>query len=237
MSDDKKSANLPTRSTGKDVDDFLAKVAALPARRAGVRGRLMFALDATASREPTWDRACQIQGEMFVQADALGGLDVQLAYYRGFGEFRVTKWIGNASDLVRHMTGVRCLGGHTQIRKILKYAAKESRKRKVDALVFIGDCIEEDADELCHLAGELGLVGVPAFVFHEGGEPIAARIFQQIAKLSGGAYCPFNAASAQQLKELLSAVAVYAAGGRRALEDFGKKHGGAVLQLTHQVKA
>jgi len=30
-------------------------------------------------------------------------------------------------------------------------------------------------------------------------------------------------------------VAVYAAGGRRALLDYGEKTGGAALRLTHQV--
>ena len=86
------------------------------------------------------------------------------------------------------------------------------------------------------LAGQLGLHGVPAFIFHEGDNPAAARAFQQIAKLTNGAYCSFDSASAQQLRDLLSAVAVYAAGGRTALEDYGKRTGGAALRLTSQVK-
>ena len=81
-----------------------------------------------------------------------------------------------------------------------------------------------------------GLLGVPAFIFHEGGEITAGRAFTQHAQLTGGAYCRFDANSAQQLRDLLSAVAVYAAGGHKALQDFGKRRGGAVLQLTHQVR-
>jgi hypothetical protein len=119
---------------------------------------------------------------------------------------------------------------------VLRHAIDETKRKKVDAVVFVGDCVEEDIDELSHLAGELGLLGVPVFIFHEGSEPVAARVFPQIARLTNGAYCSFDAQSAQQLRDLLSAVAVYAAGGRRALEDFGKRTGGAVLRIASQVK-
>lgn len=227
---------LPTPSSNTDVADFLRKVAVTPIVREAGRGRLLFAMDATASREPTWDQACHLQAEMFEETAALGGLDVQLAYYRGFGEFRVTPWVSNSRDLVERMTRVRCLGGRTQIRKVLRHAQRETGQRKINALVFVGDCVEEDVDKLCHLAGELGLLGVPAFMFHEGHEPVARSAFQQIARLTGGAFSSFDAGSARQLRELLSAVAVYAAGGRPALEDYGRRKGGAVKQITYQVR-
>jgi hypothetical protein len=134
------------------------------------------------------------------------------------------------------MTGVRCLAGQTQIAKLLRHALAETRRKRINAVVFVGDCMEESVDLLCGLAGELGLLGVPLFIFHEGGEPVAARAFREMARLTRGAYCPFDAASARQLKELLSAVAVYAAGGLRALEDYGRKTGGLVPLLTRQVK-
>jgi hypothetical protein len=133
------------------------------------------------------------------------------------------------------MQGVSCVGGATQIGRVLRHAAKEARAGKVNALVFVGDAMEENVDELCQLAGELGLSGVPAFIFHEGNEEVAGRAFRQIAKLSGGAYCPFDARSAQQLRELLAAVAVYAAGGRQALLEHGKRKGGAALLLANKL--
>ena len=229
--------SAPLASSSAEVDAFLRKVARAPAiNRPGERGRLIFAMDATASREPSWDRACHIQGEMFKETAALGGLEIQLVYYRGFGECKASPWIANSNDLLKRMTGVMCLAGHTQIGKVLKHALKESKKQKVGALVFVGDSIEEDIDRLGHLAGELGLLGLPCFMFHEGQDPIARMAFQQIARLSGGAYCPFDATSAQQLRDLLAAVAVYAAGGRKALADYGDRKGGVVRQLTHQVK-
>jgi hypothetical protein len=231
-------SKLPDKAAGSgEVADFLRKLAATPAPRpdAGKRGRLLFALDATASRQPTWDRACHIQAEMFKETAALGGLDIQLVFYRGFGEFRSTGWLGDSHELARRMIGVSCLGGRTQIAKLLRHALAETRRQKINALVFVGDAMEEDVDELGHLAGELGLLGVPVFVFHEGRDPVAARTFQQIARLSNGAYCRFDANSAQQLRELLSAVAVFAAGGRPALENYSRRAGGAVLQITRQL--
>ncbi|MGB8276172.1 MAG: VWA domain-containing protein [Alphaproteobacteria bacterium] len=225
MSD--KTSRLPATSTEAEVAAFLEKVRSAPKPAAGPRGRLLFAMDATASREPTWDRACRIQGEMFEATKALGGLEIQLAFFRGFGEFRATPWLASAAELVRRMTGVFCLAGSTQIEKVLRHAVAETKARRVNALVYVGDCMEEDVDRLCGLAGELGLLGVPAFLFHEGDDPVAARAFKQIARLTGGAYCPFDSRSARQLAELLRAVAVYAAGGLAALEDLAKRGGGA----------
>lgn len=220
-----------------DVDAFLRQVAAMPppARDGRTKGRLIFALDATASRQPTWDRAQHIQAEMFEAASTLGGLEVQLVFYRGFGECKASPWVADAAALLKRMTAVSCLGGQTQIGKILAHARKQTEQKKVNAVVFVGDAMEEDPDHLCHLAGELGLLGVPVFMFHEGGDAVAGNIFRQIAKLSRGAYCPFDASSAQQLKDLLRAVAVYAAGGRAALRDWSRGRSDAVRLLTHQI--
>jgi hypothetical protein len=133
------------------------------------------------------------------------------------------------------MADVRCLGGQTQIVRVLRHALGETAARKVNALVFVGDCMEEDIDALSRAAGELGLKGVPCFMFQEGDDPVATRAFQQVAKLTGGAWCPFDAGSAEQLRQLLRAVAVFAAGGRAALADHGKRSGGMALRLTHQL--
>ncbi len=229
---------LPTRkSSGGEVAAFLGKVATTPApRSSGGRGRLLFAIDATASREPTWDMACHLQAEMFAETANLGGLEIQLCYYRGFGEFKATPWLANSDELIQLMTKVACVAGRTQICKVLRHAAAETKSQKVNAVVFVGDVVEEDIDELGHQAGELGLLGTPVFIFHEGGEPSSQSAFRQIAKLSGGAYCAFDAGSARQLRDLLTAVAVFSAGGRRALADYGRKTGGKVPQLTHQLQ-
>ena len=235
MSDDKKL--LSRGSSSSEIVDFLHKVAMAPSVAApGQRGRLIFAMDATGSREPTWDRASHTQAEMFKETSSLGGLEIQLVYYRGFGECRASPWISEPKEMLRRMTGVFCLAGHTQIAQVLRHAIKEAKSKKVNALVFVGDALEEDIDRLGHLAGQLGLLGMPCFMFHEGQDPVVANAFRQIARLSGGAYCPFDTSSPQQLRDLLSAVAVYAAGGRKALTAYSDKRGGVVRQLTHQVK-
>lgn len=231
-----KDPSLPAAgSSPSQVDEFLRQVAATPAPARQGRGRLVFAMDATASRQPSWDRAARIQGDMFLETARLGGLDVQLVYYRGFDECRASKWVGAAEDLLRMMRSVTCLGGYTQIGRVLQHVVKETERLRVHAAVFVGDAFEEDADAVCQRAGQLGVLGVPVFVFHEGVDATAGRVFPQIAKLSGGAYCRFDANSPQQLRDLLSAVAVYAAGGRKALAELGRRQGGMVLQLTHQM--
>ncbi|MBL4907412.1 MAG: hypothetical protein JKX94_08175 [Sneathiella sp.] len=230
--DNSKKEKVPT-----DVDAFLKKVSL--SRKTGHHsstGRLIFAIDATASRQPTWDHACHLQREMFDAAAEEGNLELQIAYFRGFGEFKATRWTADSRALIGPMSRVNCLGGHTQIIKVLNHTLKQTMKQRVNALVYVGDCMEEEADRLCHIAGQLGMQGVPVFVFQEGGDPSAEICFQQIAKLSGGAYCRFDSNSASMLKTLLKAVAVYAAGGRKALENYSQKVGGKTLLLVQQIK-
>ena len=228
------NTTLPTETASQaEVEAFLRQVAILPQPfpTAGHRARLMFALDATASRQPTWDRACQLQGDMFTAAAALGGLDIKLVYFRGYGECRAAPWLSNAAEVARRMTTVMCQAGYTQWRRVLDHALLETGRERVAALVCVGDAVEEDVDVLGDQAGRLGVLGVPVFLFHEGSDGTARRAFQEMARLSGGAYCAFDGSSARQLGDLLAAVAVYAAGGRLALEDFGRRGGGAVVRL------
>lgn len=236
--DKNEKSQVPASAQSAEVDAFLRKVAAMPtARPASGKGRLIFAMDATASREPSWDHAAKIQGEMFEAAAGLGGLDVQLVFYRGFNECKASRWLANAASLHAAMRAVFCVGGETQIARVLRHALNETEAHKIGALVFVGDAMEESLDELCALAGKLGLAGVPVFLFHEGHDPTAARAFQEIARLTRGAYCHFDAGSASELRALLGAVAAYAAGGQRALADYGKTTGGAALRLAHQLGA
>ncbi len=234
MSDSRKPL-APSRSgeavTTDDVDSFLANVsAAPPARTSNARGRLIFALDATASRQPTWDRAASLQAGMFESVAGIGGLDVQLAYYRGHAECRASTWTSSAAKLVGWMERIDCRAGRTQISRILEHGNAEARKAPVQALVFVGDMVEEDVDKLGDLAGQSKLLGLPVFVFQEGADRNASYAFGQIAKVSGGAHCRFDAASAGRLGELLNAVAVWATGGRAALERLGSTGATVLLE-------
>lgn len=204
--------------------------------RGGRRGRLVFALDATMSRQPTWDLATRIQAEMFEEVSAVGGLSVQLVYFRGFREFSASPWVADAAGLGAAMTGVDCRGGKTQLGRVLAHVREEAARETIAALVYVGDCFEEQPDPVLDLAGELGMRGVRAFLFQEGRDARAARVFRGIAQMTHGAYAPFDAGSAAQLRALLRAVAAYAAGGMAALSDHASRAGGAAMRLLKDMR-
>jgi hypothetical protein len=222
-------------SSGAEVDAFLARLNTIASLSSADRGRLIFAMDATMSRQPTWDLALALQADMFRAVKEVGGLDVQLVYFRGYGETRASKWVNDPEALARLMTRVSCQGGYTQIRKVLAHARRESEQHKVNAVVYVGDCMEEDIDELSQRAGALGLLGA-MFLFQEGREPRAELAFKEIARLTRGAYCHFDAGSSRQLRDLLAAVAVYATGGHKALRDYGAAtKSAAAVRLLEQL--
>lgn len=210
---------LPTqRSSSGEIDKFLKKskdITTFVSRQP----RLMFCIDATASRQPAWDRASQLQQQMFKTTASVAALSVQLCYYRGFSDFYASPWLGDSEQLARTMASVQCEGGHTQIGRLLKHAIAEHRKSPVRALVFIGDALEESPAALCQLAGQAGILKLPLFLFQEGTDARAEQCFRQLARLSGGAWARFDASSARTLAELLGAVASYVAGGHTALEN------------------
>jgi len=224
------------KSGRAEIDAFLDQARALTAAKAadGSRGRLVFAMDATMSRQPAWDIACAIQADMFKEAAATGGLDIQLVYFRGLGECRASRFVSDAKELGALMSRIACHGGHTQIGRVLAHVRKENAAQKVQALVYVGDAMEEKLDDLCAADGELGLLGVPAFLFQEGNDPVAEQAFRELARLSNGAYCRFSPGAAHELAELLRAVAAYAAGGLKALEN--ARRGSAAAKLLAQMK-
>ncbi|MDB5505039.1 MAG: hypothetical protein JWR89_4941 [Tardiphaga sp.] len=222
-------------SAAADIAAFVAKAKAMAPHAAGGRGRLVFALDATMSRQPTWDMACALQADMFREAAAVGSLDIRLVYFRGLSECRASGWIADTAQLAKLMARITCQGGQTQIGKVLSETRREAVTAGVRALVFVGDAMEESVDDLCAKAGELGLLKVPVFMFQEGHDPAAEQAFREIARLTGGAWCRFDPGAAAQLRELLRAVAAYAAGGREALVRLSQTAPGAA-RLLGQMK-
>ena len=216
-----------TASAAEDIAAFVAKARAMSPHSPQARGRLIFALDATMSRQPTWDMACALQADMFREAASVGSLDIRLVYYRGINECRASNWVSDTAHLGRLMSGIACQGGNTQIGKVLTEARREAVASGVRAMVFVGDAMEESVDDLCAKAGELGLIKVPVFMFQEGHDATAEQAFREIARLTGGAWCRFDPGAVAQLRELLRAAAAYAAGGREALLRLAKTAGGA----------
>lgn len=229
------SSDRAVVSAKQDVQAFLSKLATMP--KTGGDARLIFALDATASRQSTWDVASQLQTEMFLSTQALGGLQLQLCYFRGFGEFFASDWHSDADKVVRIMSRISCQAGATQLERVLRHALDENGGKKIKCVVYIGDAMEENIDILAQLAGKLGLLNIPVFMFQERSDAVTRQAFMTISRLSGGAYSQFDQASAEQLKSLLQAVAVYAAGGLKALQDFSKSSTKTVKLLEQQLKS
>src|SRR4030081_3902698 len=123
-----KAGSLPEQrpSASEDIAAFVAKARATSPHAPGAKGRLVFALDATMSRQPTWDMACALQADMFREAAALGSLDIRLVYYRGLNECRATGWISDSAQLAKLMGKIDCRGGNTQIGKALSEARREA---------------------------------------------------------------------------------------------------------------
>jgi hypothetical protein len=197
------------------------------------RGRLIFAIDATAARESTWDMASQLQVRMFEEAAKIGGLDVQLVYYRGSDEVRHSSWFSDAHELVSRMSTIKCVAGATKIARVLQRIRAENAREKISAAIFVGDAVEEVPQELYDAAADLS---VPCFLFQEGdnlavpvdqyGLPLpeapqqkVEQVFRKIARLTNGAWARFDAGAATKLAELLQAVAAFAVGGVNALAD------------------
>jgi hypothetical protein len=221
-------------STSSEISEFVNKVGQLARPLSGARrGRLLFALDATMSRQPTWDLACSLQGEMFKALPKDANLEVQLLYFRGLTECRASKWVTDAEALARLMSGVACQGGNTQISKVLAHARREQSRRKLDAVVYVGDAIEENVDGLAAKAGELGLLGCPIFLFQEGRDLRVEAAFREFARLTKGAYARFDASAPAELAALLRAVAAYATGGKALLKLQNTPKAAALLEQLH----
>ena len=202
-----------------------------PPRSRPPDGSLIIAIDATASREPTWDMATHLQARCFRKSVRIGSLDVELIFFRGAAginaECKASPWMSDPRALAAYMTGIKCRGGLTQWARVLDRTLRDASQRKVGALVMIGDCAEEPRMNLVPPARRLADLGVPIFAFQEDHDPEAEAIFRELAQITHGAYQPFGQGSARQLGELLRAVAVFATGGVAALE----KQGSAAARL------
>jgi hypothetical protein len=211
-------------TTSPRLEKFFARVAP-------VRGRLIFALDATASRQPTWDTAAKLQADMFASVAAIGGLDVQLVHYRGYEECVASRWLSDPRALAGIMSTVICRAGPTQIKRVLEHAHKEDQREKVNALVIVSDACEEVTGDLYDAAR--ALCDVPVFLFQEGCDDGIGAIYGEIAKITGGALASFDTGATGRLADLLKAVAAFATGGVKALA--AQKTDAATLLLT-QIK-
>lgn len=211
------------------ADPALIAAALAPKNR---RPRLVFAIDATASREPAWQAARDTTDALF---DALPGqLDVALAVHGGSRLHTFTGFTADPAGLRGTAAGIECQAGGTQLVEVL---ARSRDAGDVKLVVYIGDVFEEDADEAAAVADTLRLRGCRVVILHDRGQAPAydpsVEVFQDIARRTGGAVLLFDARSKGKLREILEAVATLAVGGVKLLQERRKTLPGAALLLQH----
>ena len=195
------------------------------------RPRLVFAVDATASREPAWAAARQVT-DALVKA-LPGELDVALAVHGGSRVHTFTAFTSDASTLRDRAAGVACHAGMTRLLPILATSLKQQSVRVV---IYIGDVFEESLPQGRQLADAMGGRGTKLIVLHDTADPGARRdaeVFWDLAKRTGGCVLPFDAGASGKLRDILSAVAVYAVGGEKLLRERRHALPGAVALLEH----
>lgn len=200
-------------------------------------GRLIVVLDLTASREGGLTQARKATAAMFEAITSFGSVAVKLVFFRG-RECKAGKWERNAEAVCGSMLALSCRCGHTKIGRVLRLVADEPGP--VSGVVYIGDHCEEDGDELAALAGRLGEKHIPVWMFHEIDHAderwkLAKPIFEAMAAESGGAYCPFGAASADTLRELLSTVAAFSAAGAEGINGIEQARTPEARQLRNRL--
>jgi hypothetical protein len=213
----RKSSATPVRQTSSpaDIAAFKAALAAVPVterRKPELKPRLIFAMDATGSRQPTWDMAMGLQADM-VAAAGSEGLEVALGFYRGYDECKITgKYYSEAGDVTRLMTSISPQAGDTQIGKLFQgFVNHAEREDGARIAAFIGDCFEEGLDSVLAKAGELKRLGFRVFMFQEGDNPGVESAFKAVAEATGSLHAKFDQGSAAQLRDLMRSVVSYAA--------------------------
>ncbi len=215
------SAALPTLTHAEPPADTAAPL----------RPRLIFAVDATASREPAWTAARQVT-DVLVKA-LPGALDVALAVHGGSRVHTFTAFTSDANTLRDRAAGVSCVAGTTRLLPILSASLKHPSVRVV---IYIGDVFEENLQRGRHIADAMGAQNTKLIVLHDTADPAARRdaeVFWDLAKRTGGCVLPFDAAASGRLRDILSAVAVYAVGGEKLLRARRHELPGAVALLEH----
>ncbi len=223
-----------------DLSTFLAKASTAVAA-SQPRGRLLFTLDATGSRQAMWSMTKPLTQNMLAEAAKIGTLDVSIGFFRGFQEANFAPWTDSAAELSGLMDQVHCASGSTQIGKLLDHAIAEHGDKPISAMVFIGDTVEEDPDRLYAKCRHFASASprLPLFIFHEVDEHAwdreeSTRTMKRMCEITGGAYAPFTEGSAAALRDLLNAIAAFATGGLKALA--GSNTEAARLLLT-QIRA
>jgi hypothetical protein len=160
-------------------------------------------------------------------------LDVALAVHGGSRVHTFTAFTSDANTLRDRAAGVSCAAGATRLLPILSASLKRPAVRVV---IYIGDVFEESILQGRQLADAMGARGTKLIVLHDTADPSARRdaeVFWDLARRTGGCVLPFDPSASGRLRDILSAVAVYAVGGEKLLRERRHDLPGAVALLEH----
>jgi hypothetical protein len=184
-------------------------------------------LDATASRSYSWELSRTLTAAMF---NAIPGeLDIALAWHAGTKLQEITTFSSDAAPFTNAIRSMRTESGQTRLNEILAAATKMTPPIRV--FVYVGDCYEEDEKEAYIYARRLNRIHTTCFFFHDASSTdaynqnyidalaTAKTVFENIVAITGGMVLPFTRNAPDEIKNLLEAIAVYAAGGVKLLEE------------------
>ena len=206
-----------------------ASLAGLAAAGTG-RPRMVFGIDATASREHAWDTARTVTDSLFSAAP--GGIEVALAAHGGNRLSLFTGFHTDVAPLRRAAAAITCEKGMT---RLLDMAEATLQHPGVRALVYVGDCFEEDPLRAMVLADRMRLRGIRLVVLHDLSSAARedAHFFAVMAARTGGLVLPFDAASLDALRDVLASLAAYVAGGTALLRARSTASPASKLLLAH----
>ncbi|MCD8566387.1 MAG: VWA domain-containing protein [Alphaproteobacteria bacterium] len=183
-------------------------------------GRVGFIIDATGSRESTWNEAQKIQTDMFSSVAGKGGLKLKLTHFGG-STLSVHEWMDDPNAVASKMKEVSCMLGLTQIIKALEAFLVDNPKEAASSIILVGDSFEENIEELGPFCEKLKNQGTKVFSFLEGDDLQAKQAFSMLSEKTGGAFAVFG--KDMPLEDLCQGVALMAVGGTAALRHLKNK--------------
>ena len=182
--------------------------------------RIGFLVDATGSRNKTWERAQGIQSKMFRAAHGIKAIKLRLVHFGG-NRLTTRDWEDDTKSVAAHMAAVRCRAGLTQILEGLQTFIDEAPEDRASAIILIGDYFEECSTQAKITSVRLKDMGIKVYSFIEGNDHTAQTVFRNLAEVTDGRFARFG--EDLPLADLCQGVALLASGGRKALRQLGNK--------------
>ena len=155
------------RPHGRAWRHFVERLRRLPSSRVAPARSTRVALDATASRQATWDLADPCAGEMSSRPPRRRARRAARVLH-GFGGSSPSAWVRDAAEFVRLMRTVAASPARPRSRACCCHAAQEARRSRCRLWCSSATASRRIVDGSGRLAGNSESFGLRAFMFHEG---------------------------------------------------------------------